>query len=190
MTQVTIRSSSRRMRSDVRSCLRAVALGLLLGSSTMALPAGAQTRAASVKDVDAPGRVPYEYAIEWTRYGCSTNCSALVAYNGRRAFQFDGVAVPAGKRFIVQSVTATLPSSGSATAVIALNNSQSDSLYRPKWSFFGPFFATTQGTLGMTSAAFATIEAGQSPHVYLDFAGNPTNNFVFVTLSGYLIDTN
>lgn len=179
--------------AKVFSCGRRILLPttfLLLGSFLLPLPVIAQVKAAYVKDVDAPGRVPYEVSIEWTRFGCQANCSAFIAYGGDRAYQFDGPAIPAKKRFVLQSVTAVIPSSGSTTATLAINKTTSDAIYRPKWGYFGPFYVTSQGPLGMNSAAFTTIEPGESPHIYLEFSGNLTNNFSFVTLSGYLIDAN
>jgi hypothetical protein len=143
----------------------------------------------AVKNVDEPGRVPYEASIQFTKSMCTQNCTKFLAYDAGAGghYTFDGPAIPAGKRLVLQWVTALLPTA-SAPAIIALTNSPGEGIYRSKWSFFGPFYGWPPNQIGMSSAAFATIEPGQSPHVEVYFKAAPTANFSYVTLSGYLID--
>jgi hypothetical protein len=71
-----------------------------------AIPASAQVRPAMVKNVDEPGRVPYQQTIEFSAGG--TDCSGslcLVPFS----------EVPAGKRLVVEHVTALLAVAGGGT---------------------------------------------------------------------------
>jgi hypothetical protein len=78
---------------------------LAAAAGTIALAAGmlgadgafGQIRPADTKNVDEPGRLPYEQVIEFSRFGCSTtNCSNFRLLGG--TFLFDAPPGPAGKR--------------------------------------------------------------------------------------------
>lgn len=81
---------------------------LAAAAATIALAAGmlgadgafGQVRPAYTKNVDEPGRLPYEQIIEFSRFGCSTtNCSKFRLLGG--TFLFDAPLVPAGKRLVL-----------------------------------------------------------------------------------------
>jgi hypothetical protein len=164
-----------------------VAIALLgaVAGTLWAPEADAQIRPAYVKNVDEPGRIPYEECIEFSVIGCSSlNCSN---YNSLGTVSlFDGPAVPAGKRLIVQRVSGRLPNNTGDGVSVALQGSQIVSMQSVKWVHFGPYFSQLS-MIGFGAEAFATYGPGQRPHVNVVLPDH--NNFIgFVTISGYLID--
>ena len=147
----------------------------------------AQIRPAYTKNVDEPGRQPYEYYIEFgVSSGCSFNCSNFVSFGS--VILFDGPEVPAGKRLVIQHLSGRLPNNSGTNVSVALQQSQVLSLQLVKWAFFGPFFAQFS-MVGFHGEAFATYGPGERPHFNVVLPDQ--NNFIgYVNISGYLIDAN
>lgn len=137
-----------------------------------------------VKNLNEPGREPYEYGIEFDSSSCSFNCSNF-AHLGQ-VIVFDGPVVPAGKRLIVQHVSGRLPNTGSDEVSVLLQAQQVLAQQTVKWAFYGPFFI--QSTMpGFSAEAFATYGPGERPHFNLRLP--VANNFLaYVSIAGYLID--
>jgi hypothetical protein len=101
---------------------------------------------------------------------------------------FDAPLVPAGKRLILQNISGRVPNNGADDVSVILQQSQVLSQQLVKWGFYGPFF--TQGSMvGFSSQLFTTYGPGEQPHFNL--ALPDVNNFIgYITISGYLIDSN
>lgn len=153
----------------------------------VSMGAFAATRAVPTKDVDEPGRDPYNVTVEFSETGCLLNCSRLEVFD-EDIVLMDAPAVPDGKRLVVTWVSASLPSSSSVNS-IAFQSSRIIANQRAIWQFHGPFFqAGNSGSLrGMSSGAFFTVEPLESPHIRLSL-GNPNNVFGSISIGGYLID--
>jgi len=137
------------------------------------------------KNVNEPGRQPYEAYVEFTRFGCGGfNCSNFSSLGN--VMVFDGPLVPAGKRLVVRKLSGRLPNDGSQDVSILLQQSQVISQQLVKFGFYGPFF--TQFTLpAFSTDAFVTYGPGERPHFNVVLPS--ANNFVaYVTITGYLID--
>ncbi|WP_347985961.1 hypothetical protein [Methylomonas sp. AM2-LC] len=143
---------------------------------------------ALVKNVDQPGRQPYEMWIEFGTSYCSFNCSNIYSYGG--VTLFDGPAVPAGKRLIIQGVSASIPAN-SSMITISLQTSQILSNQYVKWQYSGPYYLqyTSGNSYGMSSPTFVEYGPGESPHLRI-YTANPNSVIGNVTLNGYLIDAN
>ena len=150
--------------------------------------AAAQARPAFVKNVDEPGRLPYNATVEFTRTSCSFSCSNFVTFGP--VLLFDAPSVPTGKRLVVQWVSADLPSDNSLNS-ISFQRSPIIANQQAIWQFHGPYYPTNTppGIWGMNSGAFFTVEPGESPHLRVKLGA--ANNFVAsISISGYLIDAN
>lgn len=96
--------------------------------------------------------------------------------------------MPAGKRLVVQWVSASLPAASSFNS-ISFQKTRVVANQGTLWEYHGPyFFITPAGDLpGMNSGAFFTVEPGESPHIRVKVSD--LSNFVgSVTIGGYLID--
>lgn len=91
-----------------------VGLGAVVALATGA-PAQAQTRAALVKNIDEPGRTPYQSVIEFNAGdGCTSNICNFVSFT----------PVPAGKRLVVDHLSAMVGvTGGGRPAVTAFSTS-------------------------------------------------------------------
>ena len=171
-------------RTPLTAALVAGAIGALAPADV-----AAQIRPAYTKNVNEPGREPYNVSVEFTQSGCMANCANFFNFGGSVRL-FDGPIVPAGKRLVVLSVSAELPSSSSINS-ISFQDSPILANQRAKWQFHGPFYASTPaGELwGMSAGTVFTVEPGQAPHIRLRL-GAPNNFFASITIGGYLIDAN
>jgi hypothetical protein len=143
----------------------------------------AQTRPAYTKNVDEPGRIPYQYAVDFQSgtSACVTNSFCIVPFP----------AVPAGKRLVVEHLTVFAAVSGGGI---------------PNLLAFGDNFVTNQNNVFIIPPTFtpsvtslgATFYALERPvRVYYEPGTTPkvkigaSANFAFtcnMTLHGYLID--
>ncbi len=157
-----------------------------LGDMFLANEAAAQIRPAYTRNVDDPGRQPYDTYIEFTKFGCVVNCINFL--NSNPIYAFDGPVVPTGKRLVIKHVSGRLPNTSTAGISVALQSSRSASLENVKWSFFGPFFDSFS-MAGFSAETFATYGPGERPHfnVLLPTVNASTG---YVSISGYLIDAN
>lgn len=177
----------------VRSPVRVFAIALLSAAALLSMAgASAQIRPAYTKDVDARGRVPYNVNVEFTRSSCSFNCTNFITSTtapGVRVLLFDAPAVPAGKRLIIESVSAEVPSNNAVNS-ISFQSLPILSNQRAKWQYHGPFFNTVSGGTGlsgMSAVAFVTYEPGESPHIRVR-VGDSSTFFASISIGGYLID--
>ena len=149
--------------------------------------ASAQIRAAYTKNVNEPGREPYNITVEFSSLSCIFNCSNFAQFSG--VLLFNAPPVPAGKRLIVLSVSAQLPSNNAFNS-ISFQSQRVISNQRAKWQFHGPFYSNESGILwGMSSEAFFTYEPGETPMIRVGL-GDSNNYFSSISIGGYLIDAN
>jgi hypothetical protein len=149
----------------------------------------AQIRPAYTKNVDEPGRQPYEVWVEFTKFGCSWNCKDFLDFSPNYLFDLD--PVPAGKRWVIVKASGRIPTVDPSAAV-ALQSQVIISFQFVKWSFHGPFFPMTSvnaGLSGFSADVFTTYGPGEIPHINV-YAPDPSNYFSYIVLSGYLIDAN
>jgi hypothetical protein len=165
-------------------------IGLVAASLTAALtvtPSFAQTRAALVKNVDEPGRAPYQSVVDFNAgSGCGSNTSCnFVSF----------AAVPAGKRLVVEHLSVlTGVASGGQPTLLAFSNSPgcgncSNRAVGTGWvnTDFSPGFGASFWAIDRPVYLF--YEAGETPQIKM----YATVNFIFVgnaTVTGYLIDAN
>lgn len=169
---------------------RIAGISLLCASALVSMPADAQVRPAYTKNVDEPGRLPYEYAIGiGPTYGCfdsaGTTCFNFQSLGN--VFIFDGPPVPAGKRLIVQSISAVMPTATAANLLVGLQTVPYLGVYYLKWASAGPFFPLSSGRFGMNATLFATYGPGESPHFIL-YSPPTGSGLGSVSINGYLID--
>lgn len=170
----------RNMRN--RSLFGAAALASLIALGQFgAKPLIAQIRAALVKNIDEPGRTPYQSSQSCSTPG-NTVCGA------------DMMPVPAGKRLVIQHL------SGVVICESINNNCELQVNY--------VFLTTTKDQVGLaggdsayvpmqTSANSRTavnqdvrlyVEPGGVPEFQMVFNSGPV--FAFMTITGYLVDLN
>jgi hypothetical protein len=162
-------------------------LGLAFGALVAVLPATeavAQVRPAYVKNVDEPGRAPYQQLVSFNTGAGSGSCLSasfcLIAFN----------AVPAGKRLVVEHVSILIGTVGAAPNLVTFGNDFSTNtgnvaIVRPDFRAGPAAGAVTFWSL--SEAVRVYFEPGQVPRVKLSGAAN----FGFVgnaSLHGYLID--
>jgi hypothetical protein len=93
----------------------------------------ATVRPALVKNTDEPGRTPYEVQAQYYYAGCTIGCSNAGSYLDVVYFHLP--AVPVGKRWVIQHVSGTIPTSSSGSVQLSSYTNS-----KQKWSFYGPFF--------------------------------------------------
>lgn len=159
---------------------RALAGITILGFSMIvghfgAKPLLAQIRAALVKNVDEPGRIPYQASASCpsTIHG---DCVALLT------------PVPDGKRLVVQHASVlrqciTIPCAGSFFGVRSHNHSL---LTGPAAYISSPTLTNTDVSVDQDIRLY--LEAGDIPTVEMGFGEG--ESFASFTITGYLIDLN
>jgi hypothetical protein len=163
---------------------------LLMGAAALALlgalghfgakPLLAQIRAALIKNIDEPGRTPYQSSQSCNTPG-NTLCSA------------DFTPVPAGKRLVIQHLSGLV-------ACYSINNNCELQ--------FNYVFLTTKGPnylsggdsayVPMQTSANSQTAINQDVRLYVEPGGVPEYQMVFnsgpvfayVTITGYLVDLN
>jgi hypothetical protein len=167
-----------------RVTIRSIALiaASLMAALVMA-PSFAQTRAALVKNVDEPGRTPYQAAVEFNPgTGCASSSCNFISFP----------VVPAGKRLVVEQVTilAAVATTGQPT-VLAFGHSSfsvnaSNRAIVTGWVNTG-FSSGGANFWAVDRPVRVFFEAGETPQIKMyasasfSFVGN-------ATLHGYLID--
>ena len=177
------------MRIPGRLDPKLLALALpVLATLLVVQDAAAQVRPAYTKNVDERGRVPYAFEVEFTPGNCGSNCFNFAGNSF--SYDFDAPAVPAGKRLVIESVSAILPSNQLTNRLAPKTMATNSVTGAQKWAYYGPYFGVPGGLIagvGMSSMAFVTYGPGESPHISL-ILGNRIGIGGSVTLSGYLID--
>ncbi|WP_309377328.1 hypothetical protein [Rhodoferax sp.] len=188
MSSVVVIINSTNLGDFMRACVLLpirVTIGALTVLGMFVAPlALAQVRPAYMKNVDEPGRQPYNFSVQFNVANCVANCSNFVFQNNE--IVMDAPAVPAGKRLVVKWVSGQLPAiDGLNYVYIAKYN------YDPMWSFGGPFY--TRGLVGgaalqsFSSGAFFTVGPLEAPHLVVRLGSYSSVNGS-VAISGYLID--
>ncbi len=151
----------------------------------------AQIRAALVKNVDEPGRTPWETRSGFLPNGggCYLPTDCYNYSDGVGHAVFDLRAVPAGKRWIVQSVTGGLVNGYGRATNITLSNSRGAIIFDGmKWIYGGPFFEGTDFGAGVFSSnIYAVFGPGETPTVRVTATPN-LSGYSVIVFSGYLID--
>lgn len=177
------------MRIPGRLDLNLLTLALpMLATLLVVQDAAAQVRPAYTKNVDERARMPYAFEVEFSPGSCERNCFNFAGNSF--SYDFDAPAVPAGKRLVIESVSAILPSSALANRIALKTMATNSVTGAQKWAYYGPYFTVPSGLIagvGMSSTAFVTYGPGESPHISL-ILGSRIGLGGSVTLSGYLID--
>jgi hypothetical protein len=168
---------------------------LLMGAAALALfgvlghfgakPLLAQIRAALVKNIDEPGRSPYQ----------STKSCSIAATNVLGLLLCDLTPVPTGKRLVIQHISSymTCPSGcfinyfkivRAANAFIV-----DDSAFIPPPSQAPLVPGNCCGTSGLVNLDVRLyLEPGDTPEILISFEQYPAT--VVSTVTGYLVDLN
>jgi len=134
-----------------------------------AKPLMAQVRAALVKNVDEKGRNPYQQSG-------ATGC-------GSGLCDFTFPAVPAGKRLVVEHVSANIFVNTGGVNATFLEGAGGFTVY----SLPGRAMATPQ-LIGVNEQVLAYFEAGQTPFYRVAFSTPDASDSYSVAMSGYLVD--
>ncbi len=181
-----------RRRWTTRLAIAATTLGALtiLGTFT-AKPVLAQVRAALVKNVDEPGRTPWETRSQFlpNAGGCYGSSDCYNYSDGSTFAVFDLRPVPAGKRWVVQSISGGLVGGNGRTTNIELGVNRGFLVFDGiKWIFGGPYYAGANFNSAVFSAnTFVTFGPGETPFIRVTATPNLAGYSVIV-VSGYLID--
>ena len=179
------------MQRIVRFLLPALAFTALM--STLSIWTAprliAQIRAALVKNVDQPGRVPFDSGLVVFNFnGCSQNCTS----DGPGSASVNGI-VPIGKRLIVNHIRGGTDLG--VASIVGLSSapfSPTGYDFADKLVFTGPFGTPVNGTSYYDIQTFLTFEPGSTIHFATSFASCSGNNLAncigFVRIGGYLID--
>jgi hypothetical protein len=185
------RKMSRFKRVSVLVLVLSVITGIYgLLSSNEAI---AQVRPALVKNVDEPGRIPWETRSQFlpNAGGCYGSSDCYNYSEGPSFARFDLRPVPTGKRWVVQSVTGVLVNGNGRTNNIELGSPRGFLLFDgTKWAFGGPFSAGTSFNSAIFSAnLYATFGPGETP--FVNVVATPSlSGYSVIVFNGYLIDAN
>lgn len=160
-----------------------------LATLTLSASAVAQVKPAYVKNVDEVGRVPYEAWMQFSPSTCGVNCSNFQSFNGK-VFTIAAPAPPAGKRLVIEQISALVPA-GDIYNQVSLHSMVRADLDYAKWLYFGPFYrlSPTADFYGMTAPVYATYGPYEAPKIRIG-VNSPINGLASITISGYLIDAN
>ena len=151
----------------------------------------AQVRAALTKNVDEPGRTPWETRSQFlpNAGGCYGTSDCYNYCEGTSFALFDLRPVPAGKRWVVQSATGVLVNGTGRTNNIELGSPRGFLLFDgTKWAFAGPFNpGVSFGSAIFSTNLFATFGPGETPFVKVT-ATPSLSGYSVIVFSGYLID--
>ena len=179
----------------LRKCLLPLAgVAAVLFIISIASPRAVQAiTAALVKNVDEPGRTPWETRSAFlpNAGGCFGGTDCLNYTDGPQYAIFDLRPIPAGKRWIVQSATGGLVNGTGRTNNITLSNTRSAVIFDgQRWAFGGPFGAGVDfGAVIFSEKLYAAFGPGETPTVRVT-ASPSLNGYTVIVFSGYLIDAN
>ena len=151
----------------------------------------AQIRAALIKNVDEPGRTPWETRSQIlpNAGGCYMPADCSNYTDGATYAVFDLRPVPAGKRWIVQSISGGLVNGNGRTNNIELSNIRTGLLFDGvKLAFGGPFYpGTSFGSAIFSANVHANFGPGETPTVRVTATPNLAG-YTVIVVSGYQID--
>lgn len=163
------------LRKSVSGRLYLAVLGLAL--TLTADQAMAQVRAAYTKNVDEPGRRPYQLAASFIPSSCSTNGILYFC-------ALDLPAVPTGKRLVVEHISMFVAVSGGTPDLLRFRNQNFNTLFwvqptfTPRVNFPGQFF--------LDRPVDVYYEPDDTPNVGLQLTA--PLSVAEITVHGYLID--
>jgi len=150
--------------------------------------ASAQVRAAYVKNVDEPGRIPYSQMAGFSPEGCAYNACNNFNHSPD-GYRFSGDPIPAGKRFVAQWVSGEIPAATGYNTIAIMVGPATH-----VWQFAGPFYSyDSHGQTPIQSfgtPAFFTVEPGASPAIRVRMQDPSPGYQTSIVISGYLIDAN
>ena len=157
--------------------LTAVVSGIVAAPAVAAL-----VKAALVKNVDEPGRLPYTSLVAGFNFACTLNCTPAPFGDSFALLP----PVPSGKRLIVNHIYggttfSTLKSIRVASKPLGLGDFEVDKLFIP-----GPF-NLIDATTWFNAQPFLTFEPSSNVWVKVDLTSCINCNG-FIRVSGYLID--
>jgi len=156
---------------------------ILLAALAVILIAGmaaAQVRPAYVKNVDEPGRVPYQQMVGFSAYTCDP-AHCIISFN----------AVPAGKRLVVEHVTMLVGINDGRPRLLAFGDNAV--ITRDNIAIVGGGFTEVPGShpfFSMDRAVKVYYETGAIPKLKFFFLGSLGDSLYNASLHGYLIDAN
>lgn len=163
---------------------------LLLGAAALALlgalghfgakPLLAQIRAALVKNIDEPGRTPYQ---------SSRSCSTP----GNKVCSADMIAVPAGKRLVIQHLSALVNCQSIDNNCELQNNfvfltTKGNNIFDGADSAYVPMQTSPNASTAVNQDVRLYVEPGGVPEYQMVFNSGPV--FASMTITGYLVDLN
>jgi hypothetical protein len=151
--------------------------------------AAAQIRAALVKNVDQPGRTPYQMLSGVVGGGCFRG-SCLNITSSPDSVMYDLPPIPAGKRWVVNMASGGFIDATGRVTQIELRNGRGavvfDSL---KWIFSGPYgTGTVFSSVNFSEQLFTTFEPGETPTVRVSASTPTVGSYFVLSFDGYLID--
>jgi len=165
-------STSHRTHTFLSSTLGLV-VAALVGAMAPAV-ATAQTRAALVRSVDEPARVPYFHSA-------APSCPFL------NSCSTPGPTVPAGKRLRVTKVQGVLPFQANSVFVVLYKNNNSTPMVMFQADFFNAAYYGNTASFAKDVEIY--FEAGETPILEV---GNSTSisdsGFNRLTIVGYIVD--
>jgi hypothetical protein len=151
--------------------------------------AAAQIRAALVKNVDEPGRTPYQTTSGVVGGGCFTGSCANISGDAN-AVMFDLPPIPAGKRWVVNMASGGFTEGTGRVTQIELRDGRGFIVFdNLKWIFSGPYgLGTVFNSVNFSEQLFVTFDPGETPTVRVSTSTPSVANYFVLTFSGYLID--
>lgn len=138
-----------------------------------AQPLVAQVRAAFVQNVDEPGRNPFQEGQLTLACNLPGDCAIVFP------------AVPAGKRLVVNNVSANIDTAGTVGFITFYSQSFRNPRQFLPTSYAGTFEGINFYVVNQTAQAY--YEAGEAPRVDAFVLSRPTDS-MFVSISGYYIN--
>ena len=181
------------MNHQDRRTVVVIMVGLAFAALILACPAAtnAQVRPALVKNVDEPGRTPWETRSQFlpNAGGCYGTSDCFNYSEGSSFALFDLRPVPAGKRWVVVSATGVLVNGNGRTNNIELGSPRGFLLFDgTKWGFGGPYSpGVSFDSVIFNANLFASFGPGETPFVKVTATPN-LSGYSVIVFSGYLID--
>lgn len=151
----------------------------------------AQVRPAYTKNVDEPGRTPWETRSQVlpNAGGCFGTSHCANYAETTNSATWDLPVVPAGKRWVVVMANGGLVGAQGRTNNIELRSNRGGLVFDGlKWIYGGPFSDGIGFSSGIFSAnLYTTFGPGETPIVRVSATPN-LNGYVVIVFQGYLID--
>ncbi|WP_347985844.1 hypothetical protein [Methylomonas sp. AM2-LC] len=170
--------------------IKSLALVAAILSAATLLPAQeAAAAAALVKNVEQPGRLPYQQTVQFN--SIIGNCNTFSGNTNACLVSFN--AVPAGKRLVVEHVTLLIATTGGAPNLVAFGEDLSTNtgivaVIKPDFSAGINISGSTFWNLDREARVY--YEPGTTPKIKILVPGSIVGFDSSATVHGYLIDAN